>query len=384
MGLIYEAPFFTAKVAITAAAMAYTYLQLQWLRSFWQKTALVNGVVVRFKFLPQKGGPGYTTMSADLPCKGGFEFNRETWLDRWFKKRQLSTEIEVGNRDFDEAVYIESDSPTFGAMLRSDAGARDAIRAALNFDAAPVRILEPGKSILLEAGVLNLRVRGDQSANQSVFEGFVQLQKVLTALCSRLDFSDDVYAAKAAVARSVLAGVTTFGFVSASEMAFNQGAIFVNGGSFFKASLIASLILLCSLVIFVFSILERSSRLPRILASYAFVTLFTSVPAGIGLFADIDRYMDWHSEVVVERVVRDLNQVERHSSKGPRYNYFACFDRAELAGRSGPGAALELPDCIQLTSRKFYELHAGQGVRFRVGQGALGYQWYKQIQPLEM
>lgn len=386
MFAVFSAPFIAWKIGLTLAAVAYAYVRPPWPRSMFGKQISLDGVTFSVSHSREKYGPGWTVFTARLPSRASFEFNHESWVDRFFKRERYADEIQVGRPEFDDAIYVQSDSEKFARAIRADRAMQAAIVEMLKADglaAVAGGRFSDDRSILLENGRLRVMLRGDVGADPKVREAFAAFHRRLTGFCTTVACDDDRFAGRAIVVQCLCWGFGAYGVLSAFELIRAQGDVFVNTFAFGEYAVIAALFLFSGFLIFVFRLLQGSSRLPRVISSYAGVLLLAFIPAGVGLFADLNRYLP-QGEVVVERVVRSLDRVERHSSKGPRFRYFGCFDRAELAGRSGAGASFQVPACMELSRADFERLHQGQGVRFHMGRGALGFVWYKNLQAMEM
>ena len=336
-------------------------------------TDTIDGVGVEHTLLDRQRSNPKTYFRTSLWLPGVlFQFNLETWQDAFFKRNGLVIEAQTGELAFDSKYYIRSDSPSFLGVLKSERALRDAVAELFQLGAIFISFGD---------GYLAAQFSGAQIENRMAPAALAKLQKVLVSVGTRLVPGDDPFIKPVQHLTAVIYGLATYGFLSYAELVFTKGAVFVHWSDFLYYGLIAALAGLILFCASVFGILRSSSRAPRFLLEMALVLLLGGIPAGLGIFADLDRFADRRPELVVERVVRSLNTYQRRTKNGTRTEYQGCFDAAALAGRNG--ILINLPDCVELSHTDYDVLNQGDGVRFHVGRGFLGIPWYKQMQRLD-
>lgn len=377
MGLVQSAPYFILRIALAAAAgLVFHFRRGGHLLMLNGRDVAIDGKMVTTGFMSEKSRLGHTTFMMATSVRSDVEFDRESWADTQAKNLGISSEIQTADAAFDPSVYVGSDSPSFAAQLRSHAKLRSAVKDFLFVD---------GTTLKIAGGYFRARMLGDCRDDQARLKGFVEVFRELESVGGGVRAGDDHFAGKMKFVVSLLAALAVYDIGSYFEFTMTRGRIFVDENSFYGAALLATVIGPCVIVGLVVWTLRGSSRAHFIFTRYFLLLVLAVGPACAFLMADIDRYFDFRAPIIVDRLVTDTKEVVTRTSKGgTRYTYTGCFEPAALAGRAGEGAALNLSPCLNISRTDFYALKNGQGVRFQIGRGAIGYQWIKRIQPLEM
>jgi hypothetical protein len=377
MALWTNAPIFVIKLALTAIVIAWAYIRPRWITVASYRTTLnVEGVTFKSGLVRQKNRANFSMYKSELQALAGasVDFNLENFWDRWFKQHGLAHEHQVGQTTFDNSIYIRSDSPSLRLALTTNQSLRDAIAAVFN---------DNGKWIGIEDGVLRVRHNGDQRENLTAQSAFARLNRSLSEIATRLTPNDDPFAKRARWIRALMCGLVPYGFLSCLDLFIKPRPDFIHLGDILILGLKFALPALTLACYQIFRSLKDSSRAPRLLSEFGLFLIFMGVPAGVGLTADLDRYFDFHRDVIVHRVVRSIETYVVRTSKGNRSHFSACFDPAFDGGRKVDPAAFGLPDCISISGQEFADFKQGDGTRFHIGPGLFNIPWYKKIDRLE-
>lgn len=378
MGLLATAPWFIAKLGLALAAAILNRRRPYWyLDLFGKAPDLVDGVSVRQNFYKGRGRRrGFTNFLSEIQLPGaGVDFRPEAWVDRAMKSIGLTYEFESGDAEFDQKVYVRSDSESFNSYLKAHSDFREAVVKLIDFGAIKIEF---------EASRILLRFRDNYVGDSERLKAFAKFATLVAQLKHQVDFKDDPHTGKIARVRVAAWIIGVYAAVSVYEYGIARGEIFLNGSSFAKFAGLWAAVLLLALCVGMWAWFRDSSRTPRLFVDYSALLILAVVPFFMAVIADLDRYVDFAKPVIVDQLVTSVDRIETQGRRRNKVRYVGCFERAALAGRSGPAAEMILPRCLDLSRSDFESLQRGQGVRFHIGYGLFRFPWIKRIQPLEM
>ena len=93
-------------------------------------TATLQGTPFTIEVVPlNKYSPPTAVLKVPCALDGAFTITSEDASDRYFKRTGLTSELQVGDADFDREVYFESGSPDYLKALLGQSAARESVRA---------------------------------------------------------------------------------------------------------------------------------------------------------------------------------------------------------------------------------------------------------------
>lgn len=330
----------------------------------------IDGVKLIVKKTTNKNGTVTgTTFVVPLQCKSVFKLTRESWIDQVCKNFGLSTELQTGHTEFDQVVYIASDSQLFLREMQQDAKSRELI----------LKLFQTLKchNIYCDGETLALFFKGDNAENTEAMNTFVELSKQLADLNkAHIGFFDDPHAKKILIIEALIWSLATFAAISFLDWATALSDVYlyqwllVSHG--IRWGFFVAIVFLCFIAIF----LKGSSRGHRILVE-SFIVLFLSLPVGgIGVVADINSFFDKSKSTIIEAKVTDFYRQEHRSRRSTWYTYHI---NVETVNSTNP---MDLPRSIKVEQELYNKIRKDSMVRIEIGQGYLKHLWYKSIAPL--
>jgi len=89
----------------------------------------------QFRTAYQPGGnkmPACFILQTDCSAGGAFHVTREGGVERFFKRMNVDSEVQTGDRDFDDGYYLITDDKDFTWQVLSDSRKRQAVEALFN------------------------------------------------------------------------------------------------------------------------------------------------------------------------------------------------------------------------------------------------------------
>lgn len=308
-----------------------------------------------------------TTFKTPLETRALFRLTRESEYDRFFKEIGISKEIQSGDRDFDDQVYIACDHPVFSDEVQSDSEARRLI----------LQLFKSGAKFISYNGViLEVSFAGDRSAASSIAHTLAELQISIAHMdMHRPAFWGDPYVLRALISETIIwvfAGYAFSGFfqllTSAEDYHLRPLPVYIQG-------VLLGLLIALLLVFAVFLLFKGSSRGHRILIE-AGVVLGISLPlGGIGLVSDLNRELDQSESVWLEAPVQNLERkVHRKRRGGVRYSYHMYVGETQKHS-----SGLTLPHHIQIDFDTFEAAKVQDMAKVEVGRGWINHPYYRAI-----
>lgn len=100
----------------------------------------------------------YFTIALEIPVKSSLKIKKESKFEGFFKKIGLTREIQVGDREFDDRLFINSRSEKFARLYLSDTAKIEKIKELFNFKKYPVEFIEIKRGWIL----LNIKTGRDR------------------------------------------------------------------------------------------------------------------------------------------------------------------------------------------------------------------------------
>ncbi len=313
-----------------------------------------------------------TWMSLTIPCKTSilFKLTPESSVDRFCKQLGIAQEFQSQDALFDQAVYIACDHYLFCQQLLQSPQLREHI---LSLVKDGYQTLEgDGLSLRLTSTTLTAPSEEHLELVSSIARQIVELSQKGRTLFS------DPFAVRVIFLETILYGL--FGYTLSAlltAMFFRHEDIYLD---FIPLVLFGSLFGLGLLMLFLLismALLGRSSRAHRIFAEVGLIMLLSAPVLGTQIVSEINQNFDTHPTQVVVKTVTAKNIVVHRGRRGSKsYTY-----KLSLAYAGSPSATKwRIPTTLRVNPGTYRSLLTGDRIRIHIGQGRLGFPWYRGIE----
>lgn len=293
-----------------------------------------------------------------------FRLVRESSWDTRFKDWGLSTELQTGDRKFDDLVYVVSDNPLLANHLSLSQETRDKIHAVLSGEFHEIEC--DGERLWISA-------KGSEDVSDLDFKKVVDLSESMKGMKSEsTPMYKEPFFYKAFVTEAVLFAVSGYAFMGFMELVTTRETLMLHWGQQVWLGLGLGLGLFAALISVIRTLFSGSSRGHRIIIESA-ILLFLSLPiAGILLIEDINIGLDTGPSIRVETTVRSMYSKRHKTKSGHYYTYHARLASSE-------DDEVELPEEIAVSRSVFNSRSQNTNVELELGKGALGLPWLKSV-----
>jgi len=248
-------------------------------------TLTIKGDNCYIKQTKSKNRASSTTYTFQCEFSHLFSLSPENRWDILFKDLNLTTEIQTGDADFDQKIYIACDHHRFSQTLISDPSFRDQIKYI--FSNACEKIHTNSKSI-------TFKFTGDVAQQTELMNACHDLMtkiKNIPEMSSGL--LDDPLAIKIFIIESLIWSLAIYGFMNVAEYYANRYQdLYLYGSPLIYQGLGLALALFFLLLFFIIRFFQLSSRGHRIIVE-SFIVLLLGLPAAsISMLSDLNIYLD--------------------------------------------------------------------------------------------
>lgn len=332
------------------------------------KPAYVNGdLSVYVSTTKNKNRVVATTFRCAFQTRALFRLTEESTFDRFFKAWGLATEIQSGDAEFDQRIYIACDHPIFSDEIRADSEARRLI----------LKLFNSGVNrISFDGEYLRVRLPLDQTSNYEVAHQLTELQKALTDMdFHRPSFWRDPYELRVFVTEIIIWTFAGYSLSGGFELLMTDEDYYLNPLPVYLKGALLGLFLASLLLFGVFQAFKGSSRGHRILLESGIVLLLSLPLGGMNLYSDLNRNLDTAEPVILEApILRLEEQVHRRRRGGTRYSYHMYLDNSQHAS-----SKIKLPSHIRIDRETYVAARTTDIAKIKVGRGWLGHPWYQEI-----
>lgn len=289
----------------------------------------------------------------------------ESRADRLFKRIGIANEVQTGDPEFDELVYVTCDHPHVTGLLRETAELRRAIVAAFRAGFKEVRF--DGRYVWLR-----------RDADTSSTETDRQVLQRIQVASARLDDEPasrlaDPFLWKALVVEGLIWAIAGYAIGAAIEQMAYDEDYHVDKSALIGRGLgagAAGFVLLLGIITLW---MRGSSRGHRIIIESALVLVIALPITGIQTVGDTNRALDDAPATTVARQVAGC-EVRRHTSKN-RTSYTYHLGLVPEPERTGP----LLPPTIEVTKPICDGATPGAPIELEIKPGRWGVPWYREI-----
>lgn len=304
-----------------------------------------------------------TSLSLGVPYKGPeLRFSPESKSDRFFKALGLSTEIQAGDREFDDKVYVISNHPLVQTHLQLNKNARKNILDALENHC---------KEIVCDGDTLWMEMKHLEETDQDL-DHLLELRSSLKELeSSETKLYRDPFILRAVAIEAVIWSFAGYALGGLIDFAFSNKTVFLNRTDMLLSGLVTAGVLFALLLTITFLVMRGSSRGHRVVVESAIVLLISMPLAGVRLLGDLNIGLDKSPprEILVERVGKEKRL---HKDKnGVHYTYHLHL--------GNHGSEMVFPEEVQVESEVFARGGKDDQLVLVVRDGALSQPWLESV-----
>lgn len=309
-----------------------------------------------------------------------FTIKHETWYDRLFKKLGVSNEVQTGDSEFDELVYVVSDNSLIHEKLLSSSEIRHALKKIFYFGSsqtAKVKKLECRKGRLWIEFSTKDQI-SEANIEYLIAEPLVPVLKIIAKELNQLKQKDykrwqDPFVYKGLVVLGISTGLAINAAVHLARLSFSDFPYLLSYTELIWHSISAGFFIVALLVIFTLFWLKNSSRTHLILIELISVGLLGSIGSVFHEMRDIN--IEWQQDTpkVMETQLLENYTTTSSGRHGRRTHYHLVFKDWNC-------------DCNktihkQVSSSVYRALSSHKYHRVIQYDGALGYTWIADIKP---
>jgi len=333
----------------------------------------IDGLDYEYQYhMGSKNSPSYFKIRIERQSEGKFGVCKESKIDMFFKNLGISTEIQIGDMEFDKKFYIDSETVGFATSYFSNAEKREAVKRI--FSLGFTNINYDGKKI--EAIISPVRYSSDFGG------GKVNKDILLDAVRSLIKLGEDIpkvypdifmqqpsgWKAKRLFVMSV-AWISLIGGIIATICSLIM-YMALDGGALFAFSLKYSI---PSLILFLFISLNllkgRASSHKELIAVF-WMTLIGFITIFYGVISLTNGYLD-ASSVMTHRANVVDKTISRSSKSGDSHYVHVKSWR--------PGRETEK---LSVSSSVYNRTHEGKTVmNIKTKAGKYGFEWIVSYNP---
>ena len=301
-----------------------------------------------------------------IPLKSRFIFklNPEKIWDKFLKSLGLAKEFQTGNKEFDDRIYLASDSLTLNKHLAEDSDFINLVLelSKIGFD-----------QIVVDGNYFRLKFSKDKIYDTNFLSKAVKIFQSLEAIEKKWygRFSD-AFAAKYILAEAVLWSIAGYGISCFLEM-FNGVSVYYDLWSLLKQGLIYGGVAALLSIIIIFYQFRGSSRGHRIIIECILIILLGIPASGVGLLSDLNTKLDHKQTMKIELLIEDKRITVSRNRRTTTTHY-----KLELAQKNNY-RFYQLPSTLEVESDLYERANVGDFLIVEVAPGRFNYPWYKKM-----
>ncbi len=356
-----------------AALSAYLRIHAGWKG----KPGRVGDLPYQYKVLRSKYGiTGFLLGAAGAPGYD-FTFKRESSVDRFFKSIGVSSEYQVGNREFDQLVYVVSDNAQLHRQISSRPAIVDAvvrIFAAVESHGCRVREIR-NSSGRLWVRMKTARKQFKEAELSGIAEEVVPLLGTIGGELERAPLAPssrwrDPFVLKAALILALSTGLAINGAVQLVRLIWTTVPFTLDGRALLVGSLWWGGGIVAALVVVSLLLLGRSARAHLVLIELLVVGSLGAVSSAFMEMRDLNMELD-RAPAVEYRVMTHYTQASRSGRSTSYYVYVDDWTRESPVRR------------VEVSSGFYHRVNKGDELVVRQRPGYLGYRWVESVEKSE-
>jgi hypothetical protein len=301
-----------------------------------------------------------------IPFKSRFIFklNPETQFDKFLKGLGLAKEFQTGNKEFDDRIYLASDSLTLNKHLAED----------IDFINLVIELSKIGfDQIVVDGNNFRLKFSKDKLYENNYLHRAVKIFHILESIEKKWHGKFlDAFAWKYILTEGLLWSIA--GYAVSILIEFSEGvAVYYDIFPLVKEGLIIGAITAITLIVFIFYQFRGSSRGHRIIIECAVIIIFAIPISTIDLICVLNEKLDHSKTVKIELLIEDKKITVTHSRRRTTRYY-----RLELAQKNHY-RIYQIPPTLDVESDLYELASIGDYLIIEVSPGRLKHPWYKKM-----
>lgn len=310
-----------------------------------------------------------TIFAFKFNCKAIFKLTKEGGFDSFFKSVGLAEEVQSGDQEFDQKIYVASDNYGFCKEIKSDAKTRKLI----------LQLFEKGcEYIKCDGAEMWVSFPKDERTNMELVTLFTELKLSMTDINrTYAGWAIDLFAVKVLIVEAIVWSLVAYAGTGFFEWYWVKEDRFLDIKPVLKYAAVAGFFVFAILIYLIAFFLKGSSRGHRILIESGVVLIIALSAGSVTMVSDLDIQLDKSTSVYVDAEVEGTFTREHRSRKGRSkwYSYHMQIKSPK------DNLGFDIPTQIEISRKTYEELKKDSWARIEIGRGWLGIPWYRSIKP---
>ncbi len=293
-----------------------------------------------------------------------FKLTPERSIDKFFKFIGFSKELQTGNHDFDDKIYVACDHPYIDHIFKTTPSLQKIILDL--FDDKTVSITNSDARLIINSkSKLDINV---------VLPKLNSIKEILELNASQVHNKfKDIYFYRALILESLIWSIAFYSFGSLVSSYYNHQATYLQTTSIINLGVESYIVFIIFFLILVKFFLIGSSRGHRILVESILVFILCLPIACLQAVSDINIYLDRNPTLVV----KDITILRRWEDEYGGLGHDDHTYHIEIQSKETP-----LPQRIDINSKVYASIGDSKQISIEIGKGYFNIPWYKKINNL--
>ncbi len=301
-----------------------------------------------------------------------YTFKGESGVDRWFKSIGISSEFQVGKKEFDELVYIVTDNTDFQKHISSN---EEILNSVIEIFKVGDKYGHTTKEIRHNSGKLWVKFKSGVKVKagdvDKISSEIVPLlgkidQQIKSVKFSSINKWKDPFVIKAVVILAISTGLTLNGLAHIMRFIWGDIPFTLDVYPLFIDSIIYGSIVILVLITSTFILLGRSARTHLVIIELLIVGYFGAVSTSFAELRDLNMELD-HSSSIEFGVQANKKRISRQKNSTNYYVYVDDWTEEKTAKR------------VEVSGGFYHSILVGDKLIISQKDGFLNYKWVESI-----
>lgn len=326
----------------------------------------VDGVTCHITPLTHKGTVKGTVLTLDLKSSAVFKLSSETYWDRFFKKIGLSNEVQTGDAEFDDDIYVACDSAAFSHEIRNDEETRRLVVDLFS---------EKAEYIEADGKTISIAFPGDKTEKTLLKNLAIALQRRLSDMDRNFVGSRfDYFFFKALAIECLIWSLGAYAALSFMEWQVEPETIHLDPIALASRGIAVGILIAIALLGLIAFLLKGSSRSHRIIVECALILGFSLPMGGIAIFSDINTRLDEGTPVWAKRGIYESYRTVHRGRKGRTWYSYHIILKAPEATES-----IQIPRTLEISEEEYRQAKNKTVANLEIMPGRLKLPWLRAI-----
>lgn len=350
---------------------------------FWYKrikaswsgtTGSLNGVSFQYKRLRSKNGITGLLVGIDGPEGYDYAFKHETSIDRFFKFVGLSNEHQIGNKEFDDLVYVVSDNSQLHRQISSNT---TITKAVIEIFKSSTKFNCKAKEIRNNSGRLWVKFKTNSGFDEkNVLKQSSEIAGILKTIANEIEQIpqlsnrewSDPFVIKASIILAVSTGLAVNGLTHLMRLIWSKVPFTVDSQQLFADSIYWGSGIIFTLIIVAVIILGRSARTHLVMIELLLIGTFGAISTSFAELRDIN--IEFDESIAAEYEVKALEKRISRGRRGSKSYYLYLNDWNKEEKRR----------TVKVSGDFYRSVSIGEKIIIRQKDGYLNYRWVESIE----